>query len=434
MQRRDFLARAGWALGAAAVAGGEHRPAAAAGMPGSGLGDWEAVRGEFELTRDRIHLSTFFLAAHPRPVREAIERHRRGFDADPLGYFHETADQAQGDVLAAASEYLAVSPTDIALTDSTTMGLGLLYGGLALPSGQEILTTTHDHYSTETSLRLAAERSGAAIKRVALYRDGASASQQEIVDTIVRAVTPRTRVIAVTWVHSCTGVKLPIAAIAAALAEVNATRGEDDRTLLCVDGVHGLAVDDVTLPELGCDFFVAGTHKWLYGPRGTGLVWGRQPAWAAVRPVIPTFDWGAFGSWMQGAPLRGVAPARLNTPGGFHSFEHRWAVAEAFRFHERLGKARVAARIHELNRQLKEGLAAMPRVTLYTPASDDLSAGIVCFEVAGMEPHEAVDRLAAHRIVGSVTPYATKYVRLAPCILNSPEEVEAALRAVRELA
>ncbi len=434
MQRRDFLTRAGWAIGAAAVAGGDCRRAAGAGMPGAELGDWEAVRGEFELTRDRVHFSTFFLAAHPRPVREAIERHRRGFDADPLGYFHETADQAQGDVLSAASEYLGVSPTEIALTDSTTMGLGLLYGGLALRIGQEILTTTHDHYSTETSLRLAAERSGATVKRVALYRDGASASQQEIVETIVRAVTPRTRVIAVTWVHSCTGVKLPVAAIAAALGEVNAKRGEDDRALLCVDGVHGLAVDDVTLPELGCDFFVAGTHKWLYGPRGTGLVWGRQAAWGAVRPTIPTFDWQAYGSWMQGLPPRGVASARLNTPGGFHSFEHRWAVAEAFRFHERIGKARVAGRIHELNRQLKAGLSEMPRVTLHTPMNDDLSAGIVCFEVAGMEPHEAVDRLAARRIIGSVAPYASPYVRLAPCILNSPEEVEAALRAVRELA
>ncbi len=101
-------------------------------------------------------------------------------------------------MLSAASDYLGVSPTEIALTDSTTMGLGLLYGGLALRSGQEILTTTHDRYATETALRLAAERSGATTRRVALYRDGASASQQEIVGTLVRAVTPRTRVVAVT--------------------------------------------------------------------------------------------------------------------------------------------------------------------------------------------------------------------------------------------
>ena len=76
----------------------------------------------------------------------------------------------------------------------------------------------------------------------------------------------------------------------------------------------------------------------------------------------------------------------MMTPGGFHSFEHRWALGEAFEFHRAIGKAKVAARIHELNRQCKEGLAAMKHVTLHTPLSDECSAGIITFEVAGMKP------------------------------------------------
>lgn len=70
-----------------------------------------------------------------------------------------------GEVYAAAAEYLAVANhAVIALTDSTTMGLGLLHGGLGLREGQEILTTVHDHYSTANSLRLRAERTGAAVR------------------------------------------------------------------------------------------------------------------------------------------------------------------------------------------------------------------------------------------------------------------------------
>ena len=79
------------------------------------------------------------------------------------------------------------------------------------------------------------------------------------------------------------------------------------------------------------------------------------------------------------------------TPGGFHSFEHRWALDRAFGLHQEIGKARVAARIHELNCQLKEGLAGMPRVTLHTPRDAALSAGLVCFEVAGLRPDAVVD-------------------------------------------
>ena len=58
------------------------------------------------------------------------------------------------------------------------------------------------------------------------------------------------------------------------------------------------------------------------------------------------------------------------SPGGFHSFEHRWALPEAFNLHLQLGKDKVQARIHQLNQQTKQGLAKMPHVTLYTPANE----------------------------------------------------------------
>jgi selenocysteine lyase/cysteine desulfurase len=121
------------------------------------------------------------------------------------------------------------------------------------------------------------------------------------------------------------------------------------------------------------------------------------------------------------------------TPGGFHSFEHRWALDEAFKFHQAIGKSRVTQRIYELNQQLKQGLAKMPHVMLHTPLSQDLSAGIVCFDVVGLSARHVVERLRERRIIGSVTPYATQYARLAPGLLNSAEEVETVLKAVQNL-
>src|SRR5207245_10739381 len=120
-------------------------------------------------------------ASHTKPVRDAIDAHRRGFDENPVGYFFDTVARAEQAVLAAASEYLGVQPGDIALTDSTTMGLGLLYGGLKLSPGQDVLTTEHDHYSTEQALRLRAERTGGEVRRIALYRKPAAANEDEIV-------------------------------------------------------------------------------------------------------------------------------------------------------------------------------------------------------------------------------------------------------------
>lgn len=99
---------------------------------------------------------------------------------------------------------------------------------------------------------------------------------------------------------------------------------------------------------------------------------------------------------MKDRPAHAVPQSVLMTPGGFHSFEHRWALDEAFKFHQAVGKARVAERIHAQADQLKAGLAGMKHVTLRTPRSRELSAGIVCFDVAGMKP-EQVSRVCATR-------------------------------------
>jgi isopenicillin-N epimerase len=424
LDRRQFLVRTGLTLAAGALAGSswDRREVAADrwyAMPRPD--DWDAIRAQFNLAPDYIHLGGFLLASHPAPVRAAIEAHRRGLDENPVHYLHEQGPRLEADVLRAAADYLGGGPTDIALTDSTTMGLGLLYNGLDVHGGQEILTTHHDFFATHEALRLKAARSGASLRMIPLYDRPETASEEEIVERIRQAVGPRTRVVAVTWVHSSTGLKLPIRSIADALNEINAGRDEAERALLCVDGVHGLGVEDVSMQDLGCDFFVAGTHKWLFGPRGTGLVWGHPRAWPAAGPTIPSFtDDGTPGGAM--------------TPGGFHSFEHRWALAQAFQFHQQIGKANVAARIHELNGQFKQALVGMPHVTLYTPLSETLSAGLICFDVAGLVPRAVVQRLRNRGIIATVTPYATPYACVAPGLLNSPEEVETALGEIRALA
>jgi len=123
------------------------------------------------------------------------------------------------------------------------------------------------------------------------------------------------------------------------------------------------------------------------------------------------------------------------TPGGFHSFEHRWALAEAFKFHHAIGKARIARRIHELNEQCKRGLQQIPRLTVHTPLSSEVSAGIVCFEVEGVSPEAVVQGLHQRKVIASVTPrgYEMHLARLAPSLLTSPADVEASLRALREV-
>jgi len=410
--RRGLLA-AGLATGVAALtACTTERPAA---EPRFDPADWDSVRALFPLDPDLVQLAAFVLAAHPRPVRDAIERHRRGLDADTEAYLHSHGT-AEEDLRATAAAYLGGDAGQVAFTDSTTMGLGLLYSGLRLRPDQDVVTSTHDFAAHHAALRLMSERTGAPVRRVALYDDPHAATEADIVARLRAAVAPNTRVVAVTWVHSSTGVRLPVPAIAAMLAEVNAGRGPDDRALLCVDGVHGFGAVDLPVAELGCDFFATGTHKWLFGPRGTGLLWGR--AWDAVAPVIPTFSGDS-------------SPGARYTPGGYHSFEHRWAVREAFDLHREIGRDRIAERVAIQATRLKKGLAAIPSVTLVTPEDPASSAGIVCCEIDGMDPYAAVVALRdQHKIVASVTPYERQYLRFGPSIVTTPEQMDRVVDAV----
>lgn len=272
------------------------------------------------------------------------------------------------------------------------------------------------------------------MRKIAVYDGVDTISDGDIVNRLRKAIAPETRVVGVTWVHSGSGVKLPIRAIADMVAEANTRRAAGDRVLLVVDGVHGLGVEDAAVGGLGADFFIAGTHKWMFGPRGTGIVWAKADDWRMLRMVFPAFAPEPFVAWTTETPLAAPMRAAWMTQGGFHAFEYEWALPAAFDLHKQIGRARIAERIHALNEQCKEGLARMPRVRLRTPRGSHLSAGLICFDIDGKKPEDAVARLLEKRVVASASPYSNNCVRLAPSLLNSPEEIETTLRHVRELA
>jgi isopenicillin-N epimerase len=444
LSRRDFVATVGCSFVVCATTPSVSKEAPAGGV--DQYRDWSAVRAQFDLAPEWLHFSQFYLVSHPRPVRQSIERYRRMLDANPfttveqgMGFdalFEQTTQQQSfpARVQQAAAEYLGGRPEEVALTDSTTQGLALIYHGLTLKPGDEVLTTTHDHFVHHEAIRLACEGNGATMRRVALYDEPAKASTEQITDRLRRAIGAHTRVVGLTWVHSCSGVKLPIRALAQVVAEANRNRGENDRVLLVVDGVHGFGNQDESLPTLGCDFFAAGTHKWIFAPRGTGIIWAPAKNWPLLRPTIPSFySLDPITAWENGQPPKGGTQASWVSPGGFKAFEHQWAMADAFEFHRQIGRRRIAERIAALNTQCKEGLARIPKVKVLTPQDAALSAGIICFEVEGRTPEETVHKLLERKVIASTSPYKPTKARLAPSLVNDEQQVEAALRAVREI-
>jgi selenocysteine lyase/cysteine desulfurase len=432
VDRRAFLGLASVAAAGCATAAAPRSITVAAGLP---VGKWAPLRDDFLLARDRVHLGNLLIASNPRPVREAVERHRRRLDDDPVGVLeHELhTGESTNATLDAAARYMGVSRDDIALTDSTTSGISLVYLGLTLQRGDEVVTTKHDHFVTHEALRLAAEKTGATVKAVPLYEEGRDATSAAMVSALEKAITPATRVVAVTWVHSSTGVKTPVKGFAAVVAKANASRSPAEKVLLCVDGVHGFGVEDAAMADLGCDVFMAGCHKWMFGPRGTGLVWAKKEAWERMRPTACPFDWPYIAAREMGEGEVPRPSGHTMSPGGFRAYEHRWALREAFEYHLAIGKAPIQERIHELATRCKKGLATMKHVTLHTPLDPAVSSAIVTFEVAGLKPDDVVAKLLASKIVATTTPYRPSFARFTPGIVNTEEEIDAALAAVDRL-
>jgi hypothetical protein len=159
--------------------------------------DWESVRAQFPLDPAMAQFAAFVLSPHTAQVDAAIDFHRGRLALDTEGTLLEGFD-LENAVRRAAADHSGGTPGQYALTDSTTMGIATMYGGLALSAEDEVLSTTHDFFSTEDSLRLLTKRTGAQVRRVTLYDQPWQASVDEMVSRLVAGLTPRTKVVAVT--------------------------------------------------------------------------------------------------------------------------------------------------------------------------------------------------------------------------------------------
>jgi selenocysteine lyase/cysteine desulfurase len=391
------------------------------------------VRAAFPIDKKVIPLDAMTMAAPPQHVRARIEEHRQEMQKDPAGYIlHQVRGQGltrmwrEADFTAElAARYLELDvylknnklvPNDvIAQTTSTTMGLGLLANGIKAAAGQEVLTTRHDFSYHRAAWDLRSRRTGLGYREIRLYRDPTVADLEDrILDQIENQIRDNTRVLALTWVESYTGVKLPVRRIADIVKRVNTHRSAENRLLFVLDAVHGFGVENKSFEELGCDFFVSGCHKWIFGPRGTGIVCALPSAWAEVVPIIPSF-------------LNTSHPGSNNSPGGLGAYEHAWAVDTAFEWLLDVGKDNIEQLTIGLATRLKDGLAQLKDVRVVTPRSHALSSGIVCCVVPDAAGAKVKLRQKGVWAMTSMDADKQPYLRFSPSIANTTKQIDKAL-------
>jgi isopenicillin-N epimerase len=213
--------------------------------------------------------------ATPRDVLAAQSEWRARMEAEPVRFFVRDLERAMDDVRAALGRFVGADPDDVAPVTNATAGFNTVLSSLAFQPNDELLTTDHAYNAAKNALARAAERSAANVVVAAVPFPLRSAD--EVVDAILGAVTPRTRLALIDHVTSPTGLVFPIQRIVAEL------RRRDVEVL--VDGAHAPGMLDLDLGRLGAAYYTGNLHKWVCAPKGAGFLWVRPDRQSAIRPL-----------------------------------------------------------------------------------------------------------------------------------------------------
>ena len=383
----------------------------AAARPPQDDAAWGDVLAAFDVG-DRVTMNTANLAPACAPARAALAELSTTVDADPSfqnrARFSELREASRQRVAA----YLGADPGEIVLTRNTTEGNNFVAQGVELGPGDEVLLSEHNHPSNRESWKYRARRDGFAVVEVPVASP--PPSPKALLDDLVAAVTPRTRVIAYSHVTNLGGCRYPA-------AEIN--RWARERGILTlVDGAQTCGAIDVDLHALDCDFYTASGHKWPCSPREVGILYVRAGSEDKLWPSVISvgFNEGRTAGRLESLGQRDDAAVA--------------ALGNAFLFLQQIGSAAVEARVAALTGFFKEELSRWPRVTLYTPLDPGFSGGVVTFHIDGVEARRAYEWLyRERRIVCASSGVEQGGVRFSPHIYTSMAGCERALAAVKEL-
>ena len=238
--------------------------AAASRLPDAGNETyWQMVRRQYPLAEGLLYLNAANVCPASRLVLDRHLEYLRDFHSNPSFQNRDKYEAMRESLRGKLARMLRASADEIAVTRNTSEGSNIIVKGVDLKPGDEVLITDHNHPSNNDSWRVRAQRDGFVVKSLPVPITAPNA--EKLLADFERAITPRTRVIAITHLTSTTGIQYPAREIAALARKHN--------IFMHLDGAQTFGAFDVNLAEIGCDSYSASTHKWLMGPLEAGILW-----------------------------------------------------------------------------------------------------------------------------------------------------------------
>ncbi len=377
----------------------------------SGQTDWEDVRSQFRFADDMIYMNNASLGASPMSVRDATHVFRDLLDEYPSKFMWGGWKDEKEAVRTSMAQLLNAEADDIALTHNTTEGMNIIAASLDLEEGDEVIVGNHEHPTARIPWKYhQEERRGAVIVRPDLPLTPTVV--EELVEVYRAAITDKTRVISMVHVTNTNGMILPVKEICAMAKE----RG----IITAVDGAQSLGAMPVDVKDIGCDYYAASCHKWLFSPKGMGVLYASADA-TELRPMIANRRY-------KSPSMRRVED--YNT----RNLPELLGVGTSIDFHNALGTEVMSSRMRELRDYFYQSVIENDKIKWHTPVSNELSLHIAAVEVEGKTASELKSFVSDEfnidtRWMGS---HGMNGIRVSLSVYNNEQDIDLLVSALSE--
>ncbi len=369
---------------------------------------WFEIQSAFDVDRAVINLNNGSVSPSPRVVEQAFHHYLDFVNLAPVRNQSVLEGQVETVRRRLASNF-GCSSEEMAITRNTSEGMEICQLGLDLKRGDEVLTTDQDYPRMLTTWEQRQRRDGIVLKTISFPvppRD-----MDDLYERFERAVTPRTRVIALCHMTCYTGQIFPVKKI----CQMARSRGIETM----VDGAHAFAHIPFRVSDLDCDYYATSLHKWLLAPIGTGFLYVRKDKIPALWPMMAAPE--GMGDNIRKFEEIGTHPLALFN-----------AISEALTFHEGIGVERKAARLRYLKDRWARRLAENPRARILTSLDPEQSCALGFLSPVGIDPGKLAGLLwDKHRII--THPQVRRDyggVRITPNLYTTLEEIDTFCSAV----
>ena len=380
---------------------------------------WEAVKKQFPMPLDEAYFNTGTLGAQPIVVVEKtiesmrhIARNMAKTDYQGNGPLLLSGYEPYVDLRKKLAKLIHADFRELALIQNATAGMNYISNGLELKKGDEIINTDQEHGGGRAGWQVAATRHGLIYKQAKI--EIPANDPQVVIDSIVKEITPRTRVIAIPHITSVYGIVMPVKAIC------QEARKRGIFTLL--DGAQTVGHIPVNVKEIGCDAYFSSLHKWLLAPAGNGMLYVNQDRMKDVWTTLASYAWENEKDHGYRLTQRGTGNPSLVV-----------GLNAALDFHLQLNPSRVTTRIKQLGDYLRKGLKKIDGVKIYSSVHPDMCAGLTTYGIPGIKGKDLQNEMWNRK---KLQPRAVgeEMIRHSVHIYNLKREIDAALEIVRELA